>query len=180
MKIPRKKREQGQSLVEFAITLPVLLLIMSGLLDLGRAYYTFIALEEAVAEAALYLAISPDCPDDDTNGDDTVDSSDLSKCVNPNNARYRAENSGNAEFDSDITEWNIPYDSAAIDACVNTGGDFPNCWDDPFPQSCTSIGCNVLVQVEYPFEILTPGMQAFADRIYLSTQAAQIIVYDQQ
>ena len=76
MKLPGKNKEQGQSLVEFAITLPILILILSGLMDLGRAYYIYVALEEAVAEAALYLAISPDCPDENL----------LTKCENPNNA----------------------------------------------------------------------------------------------
>lgn len=163
MKIPRKQGERGQSLVEFAITLPVLVLIMSGLMDLGRAYYTFIALEEAVAEAALYLAISPDCPDYDL-------AAPIAKCADPNNAYYRAVNSGNDEFDPLITDWNIPYDAAAIAAG----------WADPFPLGCSSIGCNVLVQVEYPFEILTPGMQVFVDIITLRTQASQIIVFEQQ
>lgn len=160
MKIPRKQGERGQSLVEFAITLPILVLIMSGLMDLGRAYYTFIALEEAVAEAALYLAISPDCPDPGI----------LTKCNNPNNALYRAVTSGNDEFGDIAPEWNIPYDAAAVAAG----------WDDPFPLGCSSIGCTVLVQVTYDFEILTPGMQLFADVIILRTQAQQIIVFLQQ
>ena len=166
MKIPAKNKERGQSLVEFAISLPVLILILSGLMDLGRAYYTYVALEEAVAEAALYLAISPDCPDD-TSG--------AAVCANPNNAIYRAINAGNDEFDPALTEWNIPYTPAK-----QVAG-----WEDPFIQSgCSSIGCNVLVQVEYPFELLTPGMQAFLPgnntTIPLRTQASQIIVFEQR
>ncbi|MGJ3238815.1 MAG: TadE family protein [Anaerolineae bacterium] len=164
MKILGKKGEKGQSLVEFAITLPVLILILSGLLDLGRLYYTFIALEEAVAEAALYLAISPTCPEANTNP----------RCDNPNNAIYRAVNSGNDEFDPALAEWNIPW-------TAQKGADG---WTEPFEQGCASIGCNVLVQVEYPFEVLTPGIQSFLDNtentITLSTQASQIIVFNQR
>ena len=173
MKLLGKKREQGQSLVEFTITLPVLLLILSGLLDLGRAYYTFIALEEAVAEAALYLAISPNCPYYDA-ADPAYSNAN---CEAPNNAWYRAVNSGNSEFVAELSEWNLQYVPSSPNSCVNSGGEFPSCWNSQFPQGCASIGCNVLVQVKYPFEMLTPGMQAFADRIILSTQAAQIIVY---
>lgn len=167
MKFPGKNKEQGQSLVEFAITLPVLILILSGLMDLGRAYYTFVALEEAVAEAALYLAISPDCPDYRAGVSDP-------KCEDPNNAIYRAEFASNAEFDISLARWNIPYD-----ASVATAG-----FENPFYQNCNGIGCNVLVQVEYDFEVLTPGIQRFLDNtnniLVLRTQAAQIIVFQQQ
>ena len=185
MKRPEKNKEQGQSLVEFAITLPVLLLILSGLMDLGRAYYTFVALEEAVAEAALYLAISPDCPDYDLTLKD--------ECSDPNNAIYRAVNAGNDEFDPNLAEWNIPFTTAKETSEFRPGEN----WSNPFPPpvsgtpsipgvtlGCTTIGCNVLVQVRYPFELLTPGMQAFlpgnATTIPLRTQAAQIIVYEQR
>lgn len=173
MKILGKNREEGQSLVEMAISLPVILLILSGLLDLGRIYYLNIALEEAAAEAAVYLAISPECPDD------TVPQT---KCQNPNNALYRAENAGNDEFDSALAEWNIPFDSAKESAG----------WRSPFGQDvsgssssdCSSIGCTVVIQVRYPFEFLTPGMQAFLNSvdntITLEVQASQVIVYDQR
>lgn len=177
MKILGKNKQQGQSLVEVAISLPILLLILSGLLDLGRIYYTYIALEEAAAEAALYLAISPDCAYDDP-ANVTIDE----KCEDPNNALYRAENSGNDEFDVTLAEWNIPFTIAK-----ETAG-----WRSPFGQdatgssssNCAGIGCTVVVQVEYPFEFFTPGMQAFLNNINntitLEVQASQVIVYDQR
>jgi len=53
------KREKGQSMVEVALTMPLLLLILMGILDLGRAYFTFVALSDAAAEGASYAAIHP-------------------------------------------------------------------------------------------------------------------------
>jgi len=53
------KRENGQSMVEVALTMPLLLLILMGILDLGRAYFTFVALSDAAAEGATYAAIHP-------------------------------------------------------------------------------------------------------------------------
>ncbi|NPV65875.1 MAG: hypothetical protein HPY64_01875 [Anaerolineae bacterium] len=35
--------QRGQSLVEFSLTAIIILLILSGLLDLGRLYFTLIA-----------------------------------------------------------------------------------------------------------------------------------------
>jgi len=55
-----KSDQKGQSLVEVAVALPVLLLILLGILDLGRAYFTYIALADAAAEGAAYGAIHPD------------------------------------------------------------------------------------------------------------------------
>ena len=52
-------RERGQSLVELALLLPVLLIILLGLLDLGRAYYVSVALEDMAAEGAAFAAVQP-------------------------------------------------------------------------------------------------------------------------
>ncbi len=52
-------RQKGQSLVEFALLLPLLILILSGLLDLGRVYYVLVTLEDMAAEGAAYAAIHP-------------------------------------------------------------------------------------------------------------------------
>lgn len=43
-------------MLELAIVLPVLLLILLGTIDLGRAFYTYIALTNAAREAARYAA----------------------------------------------------------------------------------------------------------------------------
>lgn len=55
----KKTSQKGQSLVEVALAMPILILILAGILDLGRAYYTFIALSDAAAEGAAYAAIYP-------------------------------------------------------------------------------------------------------------------------
>jgi hypothetical protein len=160
-----QKKEFGQALVETAITMPLLILILSGLFDLGRIYYTFIALEEAAAEAARYLAIEPSCSSD-TGGE----------CSNPNNALYRAERAGNQEFDIANASWNIPYDALAI----SQG------FDDPFEQcgGVISIGCIVTVQLRYPYTFVTPGISAIANNVSggqgltLTVQATEIMVYE--
>lgn len=54
-----KKDEKGQSLVEVALAMPILILIMAGILDVGRAYFTYISLSDAAAEGAAYAANHP-------------------------------------------------------------------------------------------------------------------------
>ena len=63
---------RGQSLVEFVLLLPVLLILLAGLLDLGRLYFAYVAVTDAAAEGAAYAAlfVPPDqsitCPPDDS------------------------------------------------------------------------------------------------------------------
>jgi Flp pilus assembly protein TadG len=55
----RMKKEKGQSLVEFALLLPILLIILIGVIDLGRMYYAYVVITDAAAEGATYAAINP-------------------------------------------------------------------------------------------------------------------------
>ncbi len=60
-----KKNQKGQSLLEFALLLPILLVILAGILDLGRLYYAYVAVTDAAAEGAAYAAIHPEASDED-------------------------------------------------------------------------------------------------------------------
>lgn len=52
------KRERGASAVEFAILLPVLLLVIAGIVDLGRFLFTQISLTNAAREGARAAVVS--------------------------------------------------------------------------------------------------------------------------
>jgi hypothetical protein len=53
------KLEKAQSLTEMALSMVVLLLLVGGVVDLGRAFFTYMALRDAVQEGALYGSINP-------------------------------------------------------------------------------------------------------------------------
>ena len=53
-------RRQGQSLVELGVALPFVLLLMLGTLDLGRMFFDYIELRNAVREGAAYGSRNPD------------------------------------------------------------------------------------------------------------------------
>jgi TadE-like protein len=58
---PRKglnDRERGAELVEFALVLPLLLLIVLGTIEFGRVYYTYNILSKGVRDGARYAATS--------------------------------------------------------------------------------------------------------------------------
>lgn len=142
--------ENGQSLVEMAIGLPILLLLLCGLLDLGRVYFIYVALEDGAGEAALYLAINPSCPTAAAGA----------QCADPNNAEYRARKGGGQEVDWSIADIkiDIPTDENNI--------------------PIYDVGESVSVTIEYPFQLLTPIIPKIAgiNPITLYTHASQVII----
>jgi hypothetical protein len=50
----------GQSIVEFAVVLPGMLMLIMGVLEIGRLFYIKVALQNAAREGAYYLSYYPD------------------------------------------------------------------------------------------------------------------------
>ncbi len=62
--LPSESVSTGQALVEFAIILPVLVLLLLGVLDLGRSFNAYIIITNAAREGASYGSMHPN----DTTG----------------------------------------------------------------------------------------------------------------
>jgi PKD repeat protein len=58
-RLRRRSRSRGQSLVEFALVLPLLLIFLATVLDLGRIYYANISLLNAAREGAFQASKTP-------------------------------------------------------------------------------------------------------------------------
>lgn len=58
-RVKKTQEEKGQSLIEFAISLVILLILLAGLVDTGRALFTYLALRESAEEGALYGSTDP-------------------------------------------------------------------------------------------------------------------------
>ena len=54
------RTDEGQSFVELALALPILLLILLGLADFGRAFYYTTIIANAARAGAAYLSLNPD------------------------------------------------------------------------------------------------------------------------
>lgn len=69
---PGGEAENGQALVEMALMAVILMILLSFLLDIGRAYYSYQALKDAAGEGAYYGSVhptwtdAPPCEDKDT------------------------------------------------------------------------------------------------------------------
>jgi len=53
------KHERGQSMVELALTLPILVLLLLGTLDFGMAIFSYSMLRDAAQEGAFYGSFNP-------------------------------------------------------------------------------------------------------------------------
>ena len=76
-----RRHEQGQSLIEFSLMGIALVTILLGLVDLGRAYFTYLALKDAAAEGAYFGSVYPQC------------ASVSGPCTAPDTVDYRIRNS---------------------------------------------------------------------------------------
>lgn len=54
------KGSRGDGLVEFALVLPILIMLLMGILDLGRAFYAYSAIANAAREGARQGIITPE------------------------------------------------------------------------------------------------------------------------
>ncbi|MBN1427915.1 MAG: pilus assembly protein [Anaerolineae bacterium] len=161
----KKRMQHGQSLAEFALSLTLLILLLSGLIDLGRAYFVYTQLEDAVGEGALYLAINPRCR---TSGGGTG-------CSDPNNAMYRIRNSGGGLVnwsDESLATVNVIYidttDPVEHDSSVDLYGH-----PDGYEMQDT-----VVVTITYQFRLLSPFIPGMAGgpSLPLTVRATQSII----
>jgi hypothetical protein len=76
----RRSGLPAQALVEFAIVLPVLLLLVGGAIDFGRLFYTRVSIENAAKEGAFFGASHPRCDVSQT------------ACADPSNVTWHVEN----------------------------------------------------------------------------------------
>ena len=78
----RRARERGQSMVELALSLPILLLILAGAVEVGMYYNTYLTLIDATRESARYSANgSPVFVSSDTNCATTEDFFKKAACL---------------------------------------------------------------------------------------------------
>ncbi len=136
-KTEKKRRlESGQSLVEMALGFMLFLVVVLGLLDLGRLFFIYIALEDSASEAALYLALNADCPVacSEQASPSPLCVSDATACDAPNNAFDRAEKA--------FSSLQIDWDKVGI--------------EHEFIAATADTEAMVKVSLEYPFDLITP------------------------
>src|SRR4051794_32379315 len=131
-----RDRSRGQSLVEFALTLPVILLLTLIALDFGRVYLGYINLQNMARIASNYAANNPDAWGATPNATDQ--------------ARYKNQ---------------ILADAAATNCQLPQSGGTsvvpaPTFEDRNADGSSTTLGDSVQVRLSCTFTVITPGISA--------------------
>lgn len=164
--------ERGQSLVETAFGFVILIFIISGVIDIGRMYFSYVALEDGAGEAALYLAINPRCLYSTDNPDGL---STTTECADPNNGLARAQYAD--AFG--LVDWS---DVDPQMQCLY-GLDHPTMPGERKTDGCDSaqVGDIVEVRLNYHFDLLAPIIPeiAGAPSITLTTHATQPVLIPQ-
>lgn len=136
-------------MVEMALMMTILLVILSAVLDLGRGFFSFIAIQNAAAEGALYAAINPRCVNAGVPG-----------CANPNNVEFRARNESP---DGLVDKANM----AISVSCVNNNCAF----------GALTEGNPITVTVAYTFKLVGPFSPVTPDgNLYFRAHAVQKIL----
>ena len=148
---PAGRPERDQSLVEFSLLAIVVTLCIVALGDLGRAYFTYLALADAASEGAFYGAAYPRC----------LTPASLPgtppPCQDPNNVVYRVRQSAPP---GGLVDWS----GAIVD--VTAPSNIP--------------GTVIIVKLRYPYQLITPfaGGLLGTQTIYLTAESQAIILGD--
>jgi len=149
MRRQRRSGERAQGLVEFALVLPVFLLILFGIFDAGRLIVTYNALANS-ARAGARVAIVNQSPAGTTTCDTTSPTAWPQGCA-------IASGTGAAVDAADVAiTYRDPFDAAACDP-------------DPSDGITLKIGCVAVVEVSGHFDALTPIIGQILGPIDLSS-----------
>jgi len=154
-----RRDERGQGLVEFTLMVVFLTVLLMGIFDLGRAYFSYLALKDAAQEGAYYGSAFPQCVGnrvDQINGFSQA-------CADPNNIPFRVRHSTPTGSLVDMT-------SAAAQVTV----------DLPCGNPCVGMqaGQSLTVTVTYQYKLLTPFVGAIANGqvLTLTAKSSAVIV----
>jgi hypothetical protein len=184
----RRRREGGQGLVEFALVLPVFLVSMFGLLDVGRLVYTNSALSQAAREGARLGAVEagwigltgPACVSSASAITATnpgahvcpanvaafkahvVDAvNGMTVSLGPVSAVYLSCNVGNADDPAPTSDWT---EAVGGNGCQDGSGN-----------AVSGSGDLVSVRIEYTYQPLTPIISSLIGSVPLSASATMVI-----
>lgn len=155
------KRERGQALTEMALTLPILLLVILGIMDFGRMVFLYSQIANAAREGARYGSVVGVF---DSGAGEVEQVRDC--------AAIRAAVREMYGLPVTITDEqiDITYDDGNSSLGLTCNGTYGPTLDQ-IPQ-----GSRILVEVESTFEFITPVISAFVPSLDVSFKAARTIL----
>ena len=148
------KKSKAQAMVEFAIALPVLMLLLYGLLEAGRLLFIYSTVVTASRQAVRYGS---------TTGEGTNGAARYEDCIGMKNAAQRVAYLG--PFDT----VNISYDTGPGQSAFDT------CTGDTDNITIAGNSMRVVVSVSEQFQPIVPGIVPFLSRTITATSARTIL-----
>ena len=131
-KLQKTKSERGQSLVELALSLLILLMMLAAAVDFGMALYSYVTIRDAAQEGALYASIDP---------------------TNVAEITSRIQSSASSPIDM-ATE--LEETGEGVTVIVITGGSEIAAGSATASQACEGNGAVVRVEVRYRYKLVMP------------------------
>jgi hypothetical protein len=166
-----QKLRSGQSMVEFALSVTVLILIFSGAVDLGRAFFTRISMDSAISEAIHWAAAYPGCLTYGVAQNVQGTSNVPINCVGNNSIVGRMLAEGNQLDLNNIVDASIAYTPQNEATCGGTGHNRCNSL-----LSQLTPGDTVNMSMTYELTLITPLMRAmFGSTLELTAFAKEVV-----
>lgn len=144
-----RKRGRGQALVEFAIVMPIIVFAVLGLVDLGRAVYSYNTLAQSARQAA------------------------RTAIVNQNVSNVRNQAIASAPT-LGLTAANV---DVCFKTATSTQADCSNPATDNCPQTDRVLGCLAVVRAHMSYQPMTPVISLIWSSISLSSTSVGTIEY---
>ena len=151
MKLPSRalrRKSRGQAMVEFALILPIILLLVLLALDLGRVYFGWVGLQNAARIGANYAAIHPDAW--------SLPDTPLKQLARAQYAQQIAQDSAALNCSPRPTIANVP-----LPAFVNVVGTL----------NAREMGDHASVTLHCTFQLLTPVVSSFVGGVPIAANA---------
>ena len=116
-RLPDIRREDGQGLVEFALVLPILLMIATGITSFGIVFYRYITLTDAVRAGARTLSLGRGLTDACTPAVTETVNSAIDVNLQPNQVKIIVNNNAGSCNGADGTDW-IQGNQATVSASI--------------------------------------------------------------
>lgn len=145
----RTTGERGAAMVEFAIVLPLMVVLVFGTIDIGRAYMAWNQVKGAAREGAGYAQFFPNR------------ATNVGICVDPDNVRFKALQEG----DGDTTSYSVS--TKRVDPPQST----ITCGGTAVPP-----GAKVRVTVSQPFEVITPIASRLVGNPLVISASVEVVV----
>jgi len=140
------RQQAGQSLIEFALLIPLMFLLIMGLFDIGRAILYYAVMNNAAREGTRFAVVQPDCNYRSNPGDCSGSYVDAYP-LNCNNAASTA----NISICSRVE--NMLFNINELSNSIITINHTTSSTNDPV----------IAIDISFGFEPITPGISLITD-----------------